>query len=44
MVGDHAAIKKTVAQLKTKVSLKVVGPLSEYVGCTIVKNPYIQKL
>jgi hypothetical protein len=44
MVGDHAAIEKTVAQLKTKVSLKDVGPLSEYVSCTIVKNPHKQKL
>jgi Reverse transcriptase (RNA-dependent DNA polymerase) len=44
MVRDHAAIEKTVAQLKTKVSLKDVGPLSEYVGCTMLKDPYKQKL
>jgi hypothetical protein len=38
MVGDHAAIEKTVAQLKTEVYLKDVGPLSEHVGCTMVKK------
>jgi hypothetical protein len=38
MVGDDSAIEKTVAQLKDKVSLKEVGPLKEYVGCTIVRN------
>jgi hypothetical protein len=44
MVRDQAAIEKTVAQHKTKVSLKDVGPLSEYVGCTVVKDPHKQKL
>jgi hypothetical protein len=44
MVGDYAAIKQMVTQLKTKVSLKDVGPLSEYVGCTMVKDPHKQKL
>jgi hypothetical protein len=44
MVGDQTAIEKTVAQLRTKVSLKDVGPLSEYVGCTVVKDPSKKKL
>jgi Reverse transcriptase (RNA-dependent DNA polymerase) len=44
IVGDQAAIEMTVALFKTKVSLKDVGPLAVYVGCTVVKDPYKQKL
>jgi hypothetical protein len=44
MVGDHAAIEKTVAQLNIKVSLKYIKPLPEYVGCTSVKDSHKQKL
>ena len=39
MVRDPRAIEKMVSQLKTKVSLKDGGLLSEYVGCTMVKSP-----
>jgi hypothetical protein len=35
---------ETVTQLKTKVSLKEVGPLTEYIGCTVVKEYMHRKL
>jgi hypothetical protein len=38
MIGDDGAITKTVKQLREKLSLKEVGELQEYVGCTILKN------
>jgi hypothetical protein len=44
MVGDPRAIQKTVKQLRSKVSLKDVGPLSEYVGCTVVRDGDKKKL
>ena len=44
IVGNEEAIVMTVAQLKTKVLLKDVGPLAEYVGCTVVKDPHKKKL
>ena len=44
MVGDPRAIEKTVSQVKTKVSLKDIRPLSEYAGCKMVKNPHRKKL
>ena len=44
MVGDRAAIKETVQQLRTKVSLKEVGHLTEYVGCTVIKDHRFRKL
>ena len=44
MVGDPSAIEKTVHQLRSKVSLKDIGPLSEYVGCTVVRDGNKRKL
>jgi Reverse transcriptase (RNA-dependent DNA polymerase) len=44
MVRDPRAIKKTVNQLQSKVSLKDVGPLSEYVGCTVVRDQNKKKI
>ena len=44
MVGDPRAIKKTVNQLQSKVSLKDVGLLSEYVGCTVVRDQNKKKI
>jgi Reverse transcriptase (RNA-dependent DNA polymerase) len=38
MIGDDEAITKTVKQLREKLSLKEVGELQEYVGCTILKS------
>ena len=38
MIGDDEAIKKTVAQLCSKLSLKEVGQLKEYVCCTILRR------
>ena len=36
MIGDDSAINKTVKQLRSKLSLKDVGTLKEYVGCTFI--------
>ena len=44
MVGDPKAIQKTVNQLRLKVSLKDIGFLSEYFGCTVVRNGNKKKL
>jgi hypothetical protein len=44
MIGDDEAIKKTISQLRSKVSLKEVGPLREYVGCTVVRSPQKEEL
>jgi Reverse transcriptase (RNA-dependent DNA polymerase) len=44
MVGDQAAINKTVEQLRSKVTLKEVGCLAEYVGCTIIREGTNNKL
>ena len=44
MIGDDEAIKKTVAQLRSKLSLKEVGQLKEYVGCTILHRKGEKKL
>jgi hypothetical protein len=44
MIGDAKAIDKTVNQLRSKVTLKEVGELQEYVGCTIIKNRNQERL
>jgi Reverse transcriptase (RNA-dependent DNA polymerase) len=44
IVGDLSAIEKTALQLRTKVSLKEVGPLQDYVGCTVIRNKDSNKL
>ena len=44
MIGDDSAITKTVVQLRSKLSLKEVGILKEYVGCTIIHELEKKKL
>jgi hypothetical protein len=44
IVENKTAIKETVSQLRTKVSLKEVEHLTEYVGCTVIRDHRFQKL